>query len=320
MMEDVMPLPATEAVSARHDMLDAWDVPTILASLWEGQLAAVAALGPALPALGRAVEAATARLAAGGRLVYAGAGTSGRIAVQDAVELVPTFDWPEDRLVLLMAGGEAALLRSVENAEDRADLAAAAVADHALGVNDVLVGVAASGTTRFTVAAVRTARARGALTIGIANSARTPLLDAAEFPVAIETGAEAIAGSTRMKAGTAQKAALNLFSSAVMVRLGHVYRGQMVDMLARNAKLRARAVRMLRGITGCAEAEARVALEMADGKVKVAILIVRGMQPAEAVALLARHAGNLRATLEQGATLATLARRSSEDADMPPPR
>lgn len=319
-MEDVMPLPATEAVSARHDMLDAWDVPTILASLWEGQLAAVAALGPALPALGRAVEAATARLAAGGRLVYAGAGTSGRIAVQDAVELVPTFDWPEDRLVLLMAGGEAALLRSVENAEDRADLAAAAVADHALGVNDVLVGVAASGTTRFTVAAVRTARARGALTIGIANSARTPLLDAAEFPVAIETGAEAIAGSTRMKAGTAQKAALNLFSSAVMVRLGHVYRGQMVDMLARNAKLRARAVRMLRGITGCAEAEARVALEMADGKVKVAILIVRGMQPAEAVALLARHAGNLRATLEQGATLATLARRSIEDADMPPPR
>jgi N-acetylmuramic acid 6-phosphate etherase len=320
MMGDVMPLPATEAVSARHDMLDAWDVPTILASLWEGQLAAVAALGPALLALGRAVEAAAARLVAGGRLVYAGAGTSGRIAVQDAVELVPTFDWPEDRLVLLMAGGEAALLRSVENAEDRADLAAAAVADHALGVNDVLVGVAASGTTRFTVAAVRTARARGALTIGIANSARTPLLDAAEFPVAIETGAEAIAGSTRMKAGTAQKAALNLFSSAVMVRLGHVYRGQMVDMLARNAKLRARAVRMLRGITGCAEAEARVALEMADGKVKVAILIVRGMQPAEAVALLARHAGNLRATLEQGATLATLARRSIEDADMPPPR
>jgi N-acetylmuramic acid 6-phosphate etherase len=238
-------------------------------------------------------------LAAGGRLAYAGAGTSGRIAVQDAVELVPTFDWPENRLVLLMAGGDAALLRSVENAEDRDDLATAAVADHALGAHDVLVGVAASGTTKFTVAAVRAARGRGALTIGVANSADTPLLDAAEFPVAIETGAEAVAGSTRMKAGTAQKAALNMFSTAVMVRLGRVYRGQMVDMQARNAKLRARAVRMLRGLTGCSDTAARAALKMADGKVKVAVLIVRGMQPREAEALLARHSGNLRATLAQ---------------------
>ena len=289
-----MRLPATEASSARHERLDTWDVPTLLASLWEGQLAAVAALGPALPALTRAVEAAAERLAVGGRLAYAGAGTSGRIAVQDAVELVPTFDWPEDRLVLLMAGGEAALLRSVENAEDRAALATAAVADHALGERDVLLGVAASGITKFTVAAVRAARARGALTIGIANSTRTALLDAAEFPVAIETGAEAIAGSTRMKAGTAQKAALTLFSTAVMVRLGRVYRGQMVDMLARNAKLRARAVRMLQGLTGCPEAQARAALKMADGKVKVAVLIVQGMQPRDAEALLARHGGNLR--------------------------
>jgi N-acetylmuramic acid 6-phosphate etherase len=235
-----MALPATEASSSRYDALDAWDVPTILASLWEGQLAAVAALGSALPALGRATEAAVARLTISGRLVYAGAGTSGRIAVQDVVELVPTFDWPEDRLLLLMAGGDAALLRSAENAEDRADLASAAVANHGIGKNDVLVGIAASGATKFTVAAVNAARARGALTIGIANSAPAPLLAVAEIPVLIETGAEAIAGSTRMKAGTAQKAALNLFSTALMVRLGRVYRGQMVDMRARNAKLRAR--------------------------------------------------------------------------------
>ena len=293
----VMALPATEASSARYDALDAWDVPTILASLWEGQLAAVAALGSALPALGRATEAAVARLATSGRLVYAGAGTSGRIAVQDAVELVPTFDWPEDRLVLLMAGGDAALLRSAENAEDRADLAATAVADHDIGKNDVLVGIAASGVTKFTVAAVNTARARGALTIGIASSAPAPLLEVAEIPVLIETGAEAIAGSTRMKAGTAQKAALNLFSTALMVRLGHVYRGQMVDMRARNTKLRARAVRMLRGLTNCSTAEAHSALDTAGGKVKLAVLIVRGMQPTEAEALLARHQGSLRAAL-----------------------
>ena len=295
-----MRLPATEAVSPRHDTIDAWDVPTILASLWEGQLAAVAALGPALPALGRAVEAAAVRLAAGGRLAYAGAGTSGRVAVQDAVELVPTFDWPEDRLVLLMAGGEAALLRSVENAEDRADLAAAAVAQHALGPADVLLGVAASGSTSFTVAAVRAARVRGALTIGVASTARSPLLEAAEFPVPIETGAEAIAGSTRMKAGTAQKAALNLFSTTVMVRLGRVYRGRMVDMQARNAKLRARAMRMLRGLTGCDEAAARAALEAAGGKVKLAVLVVRGMAVPDAEALLARHGGSLRAALGEG--------------------
>src|SRR5262245_14981083 len=130
-----MTLPSTEAASPRYEPLDTWDVPTVLASLWEGQLAGVAAVGPALPALARAVEAVAARLAAGGRLAYGGAGTSGRSAVQDAVELVPTFDWPEDRLVLLMAGGEAALLRSVENAEDRMDLA------HAIEARDVLVGV-----------------------------------------------------------------------------------------------------------------------------------------------------------------------------------
>ncbi len=294
-----MALPATEASNPRFEMLDAWDVPTMLGSLWEGQLAAVAALGPALPALGVAIEAADARLASGGRLAYAGAGTSGRIAVQDAVELVPTFDWPEDRLVLLIAGGEAALLRSIENAEDRADLAVAAVEQHAIGASDVLVGVAASGTTRFTIAAVQAARSRGAMTVAIANSAGAPLLDAAELPVLIETGAEAIAGSTRMKAGTAQKVALNLFSTALMVRLGRVYRGRMVDMQARNAKLRARAVRMMHELTNCSEEQAQSALAGADGKVKLAILLVRGMSRAEAERLLERHGGNLRLALRE---------------------
>jgi len=294
-----MRLPATEASSVRHDALDEWDVPTILSSLWEGQLAAVAALGPALPALAWATEAAVARLAAGGRLGYVGSGTSGRIAVQDAVELVPTFDWPEDRLVLLMAGGEAALLRSVENVEDDADLGEAVIATHGFTDNDVLVGVAASGATRFTVAALRAARSRGSLTIGLANSAGSPLLATAEYPVLVETGAEAIAGSTRMKAGTAQKAALNLFSTAVMVRLGHVYRGQMVDMLARNTKLRERALRMLVELTDCSPSDAQAALESAGGKVKLAVLIMRGMQPEAAASLLQRHGGNLRAALEE---------------------
>jgi N-acetylmuramic acid 6-phosphate etherase len=292
-----MSLPDTELSDPRFADLDAWDTPTLLAALWEGQLAAVAALGPALPALARAVEAA-ARLAQGGRLAYAGAGTSGRIAVQDGAELAPTFDWPGERLVLLMAGGAEALVRAVENAEDRDDLARAEVAAHGIGPSDVLVGVAASGATPFTLACVMEARARGALTIGIANSRGARLLDAADYPILAETGAEAVAGSTRMKAGTAQKAALNLFSTALMVRLGRVYRGQMVDMLARNDKLRRRAERMLVGLTGCGEDEARAALREAGGKVKLAALMVlRGMERGPAEAALSRAGGHLRGAL-----------------------
>ncbi|MGA9868023.1 MAG: N-acetylmuramic acid 6-phosphate etherase [Acetobacteraceae bacterium] len=293
-----MTLPATERHDDRFDALDTWDVPTMLAALWEGQMAAVAALGPALAALSRAVEAAASCLADGGRLAYAGAGTSGRIAVQDGAELTPTFDWPDDRLILLMAGGPGALLRAVENAEDRDDLARGEVAAHGIGERDVLVGLAASGATRFTVACVTEARRRGALTIGIANSGGL-LLEAVECPVLIETGAEAIAGSTRMKAGTAQKVALNLFSTALMVRLGRVYRGRMVDMLARNEKLRRRAERMLADIAGGTAEEIRVALAAADGKVKLAALILRGLDRQQAEAALARHHGRLRAALAE---------------------
>lgn len=238
--------------------------------------------------------AAADRLRGGGRLAYAGAGTSGRIGVQDGAELGPTFDWPSERLLFLMAGGEAALIRATEGAEDRSDAAEQDVREARLGPADVLVGIAASGSTPYTVTAVGAARTAGALTIGISNSAGAPLLAAAEHAVLVETGPEAIAGSTRMKAGTAQKATLNLFSTAVMTRLGRVYRGQMVDMNARNEKLRRRAVRMLRSLTGCSTEQAAAALAQTDGRVKPAVLVVRGLSPANAVALLARSGGDLR--------------------------
>ena len=262
--------------------------------MWEGQLAAVAALGPALPALAAAVNAAAERLRDGGRLVYAGAGTSGRIGVQDGAELAPTFDWPPERTVFLMAGGEAALIRAAEGAEDRADHAEQDARDARLSAQDVLIGVAASGATPYTVGCVAAARAAGALTIGIANSPGAPLLAAAEHPILIETGPEAIAGSTRMKAGTAQRAALTLFSTALMTKLGRVYRGQMVDMLARNDKLRRRALRMLRALTGCSTEQAAAALTQTDGRVKPAVLVVRGLRATEAAALLERSGGDLR--------------------------
>ena len=266
----------------------------MLQALWEGQLAAVAALQPALPALARAITAAADRLRREGRLAYAGAGTSGRIGVQDGAELGPTFDWPSDRLVFLMAGGEAALIRAAENAEDREDLALEDVRLARLGPDDVLVGLAASGSTPYTVGCLLAAREAGALTVGIANSPDSRLLEAAEHPILIETGPEAIAGSTRMKAGTAQKVALNLFSTALMTQLGRVYRGRMVDLLARNDKLRRRAVRMLQELTGATTGTAAAALTQAGGRVKPAVLIVRGLRLSEAEALLAEHGGDLR--------------------------
>ncbi|MDE2200409.1 MAG: N-acetylmuramic acid 6-phosphate etherase [Rhodospirillales bacterium] len=293
------PLPATEAISPRYRDLDAWAPAAMLQAMWEGQLAAVAAIGPALPAIAAAAEAALPRLRAGGRLVYAGAGTSGRVGVQDGAELPPTFDWPETRLVLLMAGGEAAFTRAIENAEDDAPAGTAAVVHHDVDARDVVIGIAASGTTPFTIAVLREAAARGALTIAVANSPGGALLAAAAHPILVETAPEIIAGSTRMKAGTAQKIVLNLLSTQVMIRLGRVHQGLMVDMLARNAKLRERAVRMLHHLAGAEPEAARAALEATGGRVKPAVLVLRGLAAEAAEALLARHGGSLRDALAE---------------------
>jgi N-acetylmuramic acid 6-phosphate etherase len=294
-------LPATESINPRYRDIDAWDAPTALNAMWEAQMAATAAVQPALPAIAAAAIAAAARLdGTPGRLVYAGAGTSGRIGVQDGAELPPTFNWPLERLVLLMAGGDIAFTRSIENAEDDVIAGTAAIAAHAIGANDVVIGTAASGSTPFTVAVLHAARAAGALTIGLANSAGGAILHAAEHPILVETGAEAIAGSTRMKAGTAQKIVLNLLSSQIMILLGHVHQGLMVDMQARNEKLRHRALRMLRHLTAVDdEPTLRAALDAAGGRVKPAVLIVHGMNAETAEALLARSAGRLRTALQE---------------------
>jgi N-acetylmuramic acid 6-phosphate etherase len=288
---------ATESLSPRYLDLDAWSSAEALAALYEGQLAAVAAVGPALPAIAAAAEAAVPGLQRG-RLVYAGAGTSGRIGVQDGAELPPTFDWPDDRLVFAMAGGEAAFLRAVENAEDSAEAGAAVIREAGVGSDDVVIGLAASGTTPFTIAALREASRRGAVSVGLANNRGAPLLEACTYPILVETGPEVVAGSTRMKAGTAQKIVLNLLSTLIMIRLGRVHRGMMVHMRATNAKLRRRAQVMVARITGCTEAEAADALAQGDGSVKLAALMVSGIGRAEAEALLERHHGNLRRALK----------------------
>ena len=284
----------TEAVDPRYAEIDDWSTIDAVTAMIEGQREAIEALSGQGVALAAACEAAAQRLSAGGgRLVYAGAGTSGRVAVQDGVELTPTFGWLRDRLLYLLAGGLAALIDSAEGAEDDVVDAARQVADHALGPDDVVVAVAASGRTPFTLKIVEDARARGALTIAIANNASTPLLEAADHAIYLGTGGEIISGSTRMKAGTAQKAAVNIISTTLMLRLGKVYRGQMVDMVVSNMKLQRRAAGIVQMLTQCSEDEAVDALERGENSISKAILIAKGQTPENAERLLRDHEGIL---------------------------
>jgi N-acetylmuramic acid 6-phosphate etherase len=289
----------TETISARYSTLDIWPTSEAVDAMLEAQMAAAAAVRPASGAIAAAADAAAERLqGAQGRLVYVGAGTSGRIALQDGVELGPTFDWPEARLLYLIAGGAQAITASVEDAEDDAVGARMLIGQHAVGIHDVVIGVAASGNTPFTVAAVERARAAGALTIGIAGNAGAALLTAAHHGILLPTGEEVIAGSTRMKAGTAQKIALNLFSTATMLRLGLVHGNMMVAMRLSNAKLRGRAVEIVQSIAGGTAEAAKAALVRAGGDIRTAVLVAGGATPEDARARLAQAGGVLRRALE----------------------
>jgi N-acetylmuramic acid 6-phosphate etherase len=289
---------ATEDVDPRFADLDAWTLASAMEAMWEGQLAAVAAIGHALPAITAATSAAHQALGERGRLVYVGAGTSARVAVQDGAELTPTFAWPLERVHFVVAGGESAFTASVEGAEDDVADAVKQIDAARLSAHDVVIAVAASGTTPFTVSALQRAGEQRAVTIGIANNSGTALLASANYPVLVETGRELIAGSTRMKAGTAQKVVLNLISTGIMLRLGRVYRGMMVNMQSTNAKLRRRAESMVAQIAGCSETHAAGVLEETEGNIKVAALVVLGYDKAEAEAILASHHGNLRRVIE----------------------
>ena len=285
----------TEHVSPRYSDMDLWDPAEILEAMIEGQFAAVAAVHEARPALERAARAMEPRLRAGGRLVYVGAGTSGRLAVQDGAELMPTFNWPDEKLLLLLAGGKDALLHAVEGAEDEVAHAEHLVRAHAIAAPDVLIAVAASGTTPFTLSCLRVAKQSGALAVGIANNRDTPLLTEADCPILLATGSEPIAGSTRMKAGTAQRVALTMLSSLVMIRLGRVYEGLMVDVQATNRKLVRRSETILGQLTGHSREQAREALSRAEGSVKLALLLLEGSGIDEARRALDRSEGDLRA-------------------------
>lgn len=285
----------TERRLARFRSVDRWPTGEALAAMLDHQLGALMGVRQALPALAAAIEAAAAVLGDGsGRLVYVGAGASGRLAVQDGVELFPTFGWPHERLLYLIAGGEAALVQSREGAEDDGDAGRAEVERRGIGRGDVVVGLAASGTTAYTRAVIVSARERGALTIGMANNSGAPLLAEAEHGVLLDSGPEFLAGSTRMTAGTAQKIALNLFSTQLMTALGRVYDGLMVNVVASNTKLVERGRNMVQTITGCSAHAAKAAHDEAGHDVKLAVLLIDGLSLAEAQQCLEAAGGNLR--------------------------
>lgn len=288
----------TEQVHPQHTDLDRYAPMALVQALVQDQANAAQAVLAASAPLADAVTQATARLRLGGRLVYVGAGTSGRLGLLDSVELYPTFSWPHERALALLAGGPGAVMQAVEGAEDDTAQGAADLAALGVGRHDVVLLLAASGATPYTLGAGEQARRLGALTIGFANNPDAPLTRAADIGITLDTGAELISGSTRLKAGTAQKIALNTFSSAVMVQLHKVYGNLMVDVMPTNAKLRRRCVRLTVLATGCDESTARSVLEACSYRVKTAIVsIQRQMDGETAQRLLDQHGGDVRAAL-----------------------
>ncbi|RCK44914.1 hypothetical protein TH25_18670 [Thalassospira profundimaris] len=289
---------STEEFDLRFAGLDQWSDTDFLTALWEGQMRAVASVGPVIGILARTASNIADQLLDGGRLVYAGAGTSGTVAWQDAKELGGTFGWPEDQTIVLVAGGVDSEPGVFNAAEDDIDAARAAIRHHNIGSGDVVIGVAASGSTPFTLNAICAARAAGALTVGICNNGDGALLDHVDHGIFLDSAPEVIAGSTRMGAGTAQKAALNMLSTLVMNRMGRLFDNLMVGMRADNVKLQGRAVRIVVQIAQCNADTAQLALEQSGFDIRSAVLMARGKNLSEAKEILASVNGNLRAALE----------------------
>jgi N-acetylmuramic acid 6-phosphate etherase len=290
-------IPATEQANAATRDLDRLATSELVAAIVGENARALAAAQSANASIARAVDAIAARLRAGGRLHYVGAGTSGRLGVLDASECPPTFGTPPELVQAHIAGGSAALVRAVEGAEDDAE-AGASEMRAAVGAADAVVGLSASGGAPYVVAALAAAREIGAVTIAIANDPESALVRAADLSIVLETGPEVLGGSTRLKAGTAQKLVLNALSTAVMVQLGKVYGNLMVDVAATNEKLRRRAVRLVQTLLDCDAAAAREALRLAGGSVKVAVVAGRcKLDPESARRRLAAASGSLREAL-----------------------
>ncbi|MGW6358783.1 N-acetylmuramic acid 6-phosphate etherase [Streptomyces sp. NPDC055092] len=277
-----------------------------IAQIMNGEDASVpTAVAERLPQIAAAIDGTAERMARGGRLVYAGAGTAGRLGVLDASECPPTFNTDPSEVVGLIAGGPSAMVKAVEGAEDSKELAAQDLDALGLTADDVVVGISASGRTPYAIGAVEHARDRGALTIGLSCNADSALAAAADHGIEVVVGPELLTGSTRLKAGTAQKLVLNMLSTITMIRLGKTYGNLMVDVRASNEKLRARSRRIVALATGADDADIEAALAATDGEVKNAILVILGsVDGPTAARLLTDSKGHLRAALQASATTA----------------
>ncbi len=274
------------------DTLPLADAATILA---EGQIAAATVLRTAVPEIAAAAGTLAKTIHAGGVIHYVAAGSSGLMAAADALELGGTFSIPGAQIRIHMAGGMPTGVEMPGETED--DLSGLDERFSALSARDTVIAVSASGTTPYTLEAARLSRAAGATIVGIANNAGSALLDLADHPILLATPPEVLSGSTRMGAGTAQKIALNMLSTLMAIKLGHVHDGMMVNLRADNAKLRQRAAGMVSRIAGVDEAAASAALDATHGHVKPAVLVSKGQRPEAAKALLRETEGNLRAAL-----------------------
>jgi N-acetylmuramic acid 6-phosphate etherase len=288
----------TEARNPRTQDLDAMSTIELVTAMNDEDRYVAEAVRAELPRIAAAVDAIAARMHKGGRLVYAGAGTSGRLGVLDAAECPPTFSADSGQVVGLIAGGPGAILRAVEGAEDDEALAAADLRALAIGPKDIVVGIAASGRTPYVLGALRAARDVHALTVAVVCNRASAVAAAAELPIEVVTGPEVLTGSTRLKAGTATKLVLNMLSTGAFVRLHKVYGNLMVDLQATNAKLKARAVRIVGQAAGCDEGLAAEVLASCDGDVKAAIVVAKKrVAPHVARTLLFTHDGSVRQAL-----------------------
>lgn len=289
----------TERVDPRYGHIDVVGVAALARLMNDADAEVPAAVRRSMDQIVPAIEAVSARMRRGGRLLYVGAGTPGRIGVLDASECPPTFGTPPELVRGVIAGGPGAFFAAQEGVEDDAEAGRAAVVAERVGPADSVIGIASSGRTPFVLGAVAEARVCGALTVGLSCNPSTALSAAADHPIEVLVGAEVIAGSTRLKAGSAQKLVLNMFSTIVMVEMGKTYGNLMVDMRPSNEKLLARAIRIVRRVTGASQEQAVTALEASDMQVKLAILRLQlGLDNADGVARLAAADGRLRVALE----------------------
>lgn len=289
---------ATEQRNPRTRGLDAMSTSGILRAIQREDATVARAVARAIPAIARAVEAIVAALNRGGRVIYVGAGTSGRLATLDAAEIPPTFGTPARKVQAVIAGGRRALTHAVEGAEDNEAQGARDLAARRLTCSDAVIGITASGATPYVLGALAYARRRGAVVIGITSNPRTPVTRLAPISIVTETGPEAITGSTRMKAGTAQKMALNMLSTAVMTRLGRVYDNWMIGVALTNRKLKQRGLRILAEASGSSVAEATRALRQSGHDLRAALIMLKcGVDARTARRQLRRAGGDLRAAL-----------------------